>query len=234
MDYRILIMNDVFSFIDDNDHDLRYVYNTTLDTCDDNVDKFTNCTPRNYFEEMVLDPVEIDTSQPNEFWPEHDWFDSEEDDSEDEFRNVAKKWHLSKDDAVKLTHSVNGVNSGGIDKLGRSRSPVLDAFVYCSLTNQGVILLEENKNVIRFNLYNFPMYHRESCKILHKHAPTQLISARIKALNVWFGGYIMEKELKMGYPCLIELRSGSIYKSVRTKFDKIRDSIARQRKLLGM
>jgi len=46
--------------------------------------------------------------------------------------------------------------------LQSSKSPVIDALVYCALTNQGLTLIEAGNTIVRFRMHDFPLYYKKS------------------------------------------------------------------------
>lgn len=71
-------------------------------------------------------------------------------------------------------------------KLESSKSPILDALVYCALKGWGMRLTKNEGDDIRITVDDFQEYYRCSAVICSKEHPTEDQSARIKALRRWF------------------------------------------------
>lgn len=90
-------------------------------------------------------------------------------------------------------------------KLQSSKSPVIDALVYCALTNQGLTLIEAGNTIVRFRMHDFPLYYKKSQGICSKAHPTDDLNSRVKALQRWFPDFPTLKELGRGMPSVFSL-----------------------------
>jgi hypothetical protein len=90
-------------------------------------------------------------------------------------------------------------------KLQSSKSPVIDALVYCALTNQGLTLMEAGNTIVRFRMHDFPLYYKKSQGICSKAHPTDDLNSRVKALQRWFPDFPTLKELGRGMPSIFSL-----------------------------
>lgn len=71
--------------------------------------------------------------------------------------------------------------------LPRSRTPIIDAFVYCALKNIGISLRYNGPNKIKFYVYDCQKCFDSTYAICNKLSPTTKPEARLKALRRWFG-----------------------------------------------
>lgn len=96
---------------------------------------------------------------------------------------------LSPREKPSTTHSETSdlpEDEAGPDKLPASKSPVMEAFVYCALQGWGLHLLKSEGNEITFKVDDFELYCKKSSQICSKQHPTRDREARIKALKRWF------------------------------------------------
>jgi len=71
-------------------------------------------------------------------------------------------------------------------KLSSSKSPVIEAFVFCALQQWGVKLKNVDASGIQFEVTDFDYFYERSNRICSKQRPTEDPSARIKGLRRWF------------------------------------------------
>jgi len=116
-------------------------------------------------------------------------------------------------------------------KLQSSKSPIVDALVYCALKKWGLELLEDKGDNIRFRVFDFHLYYRYSTIICAKQNPTEDMAARIKALRRWFPDFPTKRTGKMDDPFDITVQ---LPNKVDNKPKKIRDIIEKQRRLIGL
>lgn len=90
-------------------------------------------------------------------------------------------------------------------KLQSSKSPVIDALVYCALMKHGISLIEDSPKLVQFRIHDFPQYYQKSKGICSKAHPTDDLNSRVKALQRWFPDFPTLKELHRGQPCTISL-----------------------------
>jgi hypothetical protein len=113
-------------------------------------------------------------------------------------------------------------------KLQSSKSPVIDALVYCALMKQGIQLVEDNAKIVQFRIFNFPLYYQKSKGICSKAHPTDDVNSRVKALQRWFPDFPTLKELGRGLPCTISLSRSKN----NLNFSKMQVILERQKMLL--
>jgi len=116
-------------------------------------------------------------------------------------------------------------------KLQASKSPIMDALVYCALNRWGIELLEENGDNIRFRVLNFQKYYKYSGIICAKQNPTEDIASRIKALKRWFPDFPTKRagNLEDAFEITVQLPNKQ-----DNKPQKLHEIIEKQRKLLGV
>jgi len=116
-------------------------------------------------------------------------------------------------------------------KLQASKSPIMDALVYCALNRWGIELIEENGDTIRFRVLDFQKYYKYSGIICAKQNPTEDIASRIKALKRWFPDFPTKRagNLEEAFEITVQLPSKS-----DNKPQKLHEIIDKQRRLLGL
>jgi hypothetical protein len=90
-------------------------------------------------------------------------------------------------------------------KLPSSKSPIMEALVYCSINKYGIELKELNTttNKILFYVSDFNVYYKQSCSICSKQSPSEDIRARMKALQRWFVTFPAWRELEYPFELLV-------------------------------
>jgi hypothetical protein len=91
-------------------------------------------------------------------------------------------------------------------KLPSSKSPIMEALVYCSINKYGIELKELNttSNRILFYVSDFNVYYKQSCMICSKQSPSEDIRARMKALQRWFVTFPAWRELEYPFELLVK------------------------------
>lgn len=112
-------------------------------------------------------------------------------------------------------------------KLGTSKSPVIEAFIYCALKGWGVHVKTCTRNEVEFTVSDFDRYYSASNRICSKHRPTEDISARIKGLKRWFPDFPARKSQ------ISESFTVSVGKD-KNKLSKIRQILHKNRELAGI
>jgi len=116
-------------------------------------------------------------------------------------------------------------------KLAPSKSPIMDALVFCALNNWGICLVKEEGDDIQFEVNNFKMYYKISSKICAKQNPTEDQASRIKALKRWFPDFPSRRDRShQPKPFLISVSKGS---RKDNKPKKLREIIDRNRHTLA-
>jgi hypothetical protein len=116
-------------------------------------------------------------------------------------------------------------------KLQASKSPIMDALVYCALKRWGIELIEESGDNIRFRVLDFQLYYKYSALICAKQNPTEDKASRIKALKRWFPDFPTKRAGKIDDPFVITVQLAN---KQDNKPKKLRDIIEKQRRLLGV
>eukprot|EP01127_Copromyxa_protea_P003096 TRINITY_DN12969_c0_g1_i1.p1 TRINITY_DN12969_c0_g1~~TRINITY_DN12969_c0_g1_i1.p1 ORF type:complete len:281 (-),score=35.33 TRINITY_DN12969_c0_g1_i1:112-954(-) len=112
-------------------------------------------------------------------------------------------------------------------KLGTSKSPVIEAFVYCALKGWGVQIKRCTRNEVEFIVTDFDYYYNCSNRICSKQRPTEDISARIKGLKRWFPDFPARKAQISG-TFTVSVGKG------HNKIHKIRKIMNKNRELIGI
>lgn len=112
-------------------------------------------------------------------------------------------------------------------KLGTSKSPVIEAFVYCALQGWGVHIKKSTRNEVEFIVTDFDYYYACSNRICSKQRPTEDISARIKGLKRWFPDFPARKAQISG-TFTVSVGKGN------NKIHKIRKIMNKNRELIGI
>jgi len=116
-------------------------------------------------------------------------------------------------------------------KLQASKSPIMDALVYCALNRWGIELLEDKGDSIRFRVFNFQKYYKYSGIICAKQNPTEDMASRIKALKRWFPDFPTKRagNLEDAFEIIVQAPSKQ-----DNKPQKLHEIIEKQRRLLGL
>jgi len=105
-----------------------------------------------------------------------------------------------------------------LEKLPSSKTPVIDAFLYCSICNWGVCLSPGNEGPTIFIINDFNVYWDFSQKICSKPSPTETPIARLKALRRWFADFPGIKKIKA-------VKEGKEPITVKVKPERINDVV---------
>jgi len=116
-------------------------------------------------------------------------------------------------------------------KLQASKSPIIDALVYCALKGWGIELFKCQDEDIQFRLTDFSQYYERSAQICAKQNPTEDEGSRIKALKRWFPDFPTKRERgRIDGSFIITVQKDK--KDNKPK--KMRDIIEKTRHLLGI
>eukprot|EP01130_Rhizamoeba_saxonica_P017161 TRINITY_DN81_c0_g1_i1.p1 TRINITY_DN81_c0_g1~~TRINITY_DN81_c0_g1_i1.p1 ORF type:complete len:545 (-),score=179.63 TRINITY_DN81_c0_g1_i1:52-1686(-) len=113
-------------------------------------------------------------------------------------------------------------------KLPPSKTPVMDAFVFCALCNKGVTIAREGQGTL-FSINDYDDYWNNSRIVCSKRSPTKAEVSRLKSLRRWFMDFPGFKELKA-------VKKGSPPVIVRVqdeRTDKITAMIKKMRQVLS-
>lgn len=87
-----------------------------------------------------------------------------------------------------------------LQKLSLSKSPVLEAVIYCALNKWGIEMLPFGPDKkLSFKVTDFDKFSVYSAKINSKGKPTTDVSSRVKALRRWFDGIPKVKDRKIAF-----------------------------------
>jgi len=102
-------------------------------------------------------------------------------------------------------HNENSNGQSKSFKLPSSKSPIMEALVYCSINKFGIELKEINtaNQKILFLVSDFNLYYKHSCQICSKQSPSEDIRARMKALQRWFVSFPAWRELEFPFELLV-------------------------------
>jgi len=115
-------------------------------------------------------------------------------------------------------------------KLNASKSPIIDALVFCALKGWGIKLLCNKGSDIKFQVMDLDKYYEYSAKICAKQNPTEDQSSRVKALKRWFPDFPSKRD-RVSDSFVITVTKGSKKDNKPQKMHKI---IERNMKLLGI
>jgi len=105
-------------------------------------------------------------------------------------------------------------------KLPTSKSPIMEAMVYCALHKWGIEISHNDKASQRivFKVTDFENYYKLSCSICSKQTPSEDIRSRMKALQRWFTSFPSRKDLGHPFSLTVKLRQ---FRKVREIIDKV-------------
>lgn len=116
----------------------------------------------------------------------------------------------------------------GLPRLEVSKSPIIEALVYCAFSGWGIDLLDDSSDDISFRVWDFTKYYEMSALICSKQRPTEDETSRVKALKRWFPDFPSSRERRRSdTPFIIHVRSSSANdnkpKKLRAIIDKTRE-----------
>jgi len=100
-------------------------------------------------------------------------------------------------------------DSALLQKLSLSKSPVLEAVIYCALNKWGIELITTEDDQVAFKVSDFDLFSSYAAKVNSKTRPTADVSARVKALRRWFDGIPR-----------VKARTGSFIMTIKDAADK--------------
>jgi hypothetical protein len=128
--------------------------------------------------------------------------------------------------AVPNPGSNNG--DGELEKLAISKSPVMEALVFCALKGWGIHLIRNAGPDITFKVDDFELYCKKSQQICSKQHPTSDRQARIKALKRWFPDFPNRRDVPQPTEFYISVAKD------KDKLTKIRKIIEKNKRFLGV
>jgi len=123
--------------------------------------------------------------------------------------NTAHTNNLLAEEYEKLVDSFNQAHEKEKEtqqfKLPSSKSPIMEALVYCSINKYGIELKELNTTTSKISFYvsDFNTYYKHSCSICSKQSPSEDIRARMKALQRWFVTFPAWRELEYPFELVV-------------------------------
>lgn len=117
-------------------------------------------------------------------------------------------------------------------RLDTSKSPILDALIYCALKGWGMRLTKNEGDDIRITVDDFQQYYRCSAVICSKEHPTEDQAARIKALRRWFPDFPAKQDEAITYnqPFEVQVQRPA---SKDNKPRKLREIITRMKAIIA-
>jgi len=112
-------------------------------------------------------------------------------------------------------------------KLPVSKSPVMESMVFCAL-NKWFIHIKENDSRIVFQVADFHGYFRVSSAICSKHAPSDDIRSRMKALQRWFVTFPSKQELHLPFELIVRAKQFKKVKDIIKKMGAIQSPPTRR------
>jgi hypothetical protein len=115
-------------------------------------------------------------------------------------------------------------------KLPSSKSPIMEAMVYCALQKWGIEITHNDKASQRivFKVTDFENYYKLSCSICSKQTPSEDIRSRMKALQRWFISFPSRKDLHQPFNLTVKLRQFRKVREIIDKVTKFNASYAKQ------
>jgi hypothetical protein len=106
-------------------------------------------------------------------------------------------------------------------KLPSSKSPIMEAMVYCAIHKWGIELEHHDKATqqIVFKVLDFEHYYRLSCVICSKQTPSEDIRSRMKALQRWFTSFPSRKDLAQTFSLTVKVRQ---FRKVHDIIEKVK------------
>lgn len=149
------------------------------------------------------------------------------DDDSDDYEDDSMDYNDEREDSFDSPERAHG----RLHRLASSKSPIIEALVFCALKGWGIELLSCNQYDISFRVTNFAEYYRMSARICSKQNPTEDEASRIKALKRWFPDFPTRRGRKdLDGEFVIHVGKGT---SVDNKPRKLRNIIDKTRKLVG-
>lgn len=135
------------------------------------------------------------------------------------------------DDEERDDNFESGQKHHRLRRLASSKSPIIEALVFCALKGWGIQLLTCNQNDISFKVTNFAEYYKMSARICSKQNPTEDEASRIKALKRWFPDFPTRRGRKdLDGEFIIHVGKGT---SNDNKPKKLKCIIDKTKKLIG-
>jgi len=120
--------------------------------------------------------------------------------------------------------------TGGF-KLPASKSPIMEAMVYCALKGWGIDIVRNSRGStgeveVTFQVTDFEYYYRASRSICSKQRPTDDVGSRVKSLRRWFVNFPKKKDRNDNAPFLLDVKP-NIAK-------KVSEIIERNTRMIGL
>jgi len=80
------------------------------------------------------------------------------------------------------------------DKLPPSKTPIIDAIIYCALKGEGISIECRDTSKILFKVTDYEYFYEKQKQVCSKQNPTDDESSRIKTIQKWFKNFPTKKE----------------------------------------
>jgi hypothetical protein len=110
-------------------------------------------------------------------------------------------------------------------KLPASKSPIMEAMVYCAIKKWGIDILEcqdetpNSQAKVVFKILDFEQYYKYSCAICSKQNPTEDIGSRVKSLRRWFVNFPKKRDRRDNPQFTLEVKP-EVSKKVHDMIEK--------------
>jgi len=79
-------------------------------------------------------------------------------------------------------------------KLPPSKTPIIDAIIYCAIKGEGITIESRDQNKILFKVTDYEVFYEKQKQVCSKQNPTDDESSRIKTIQRWFKNFPTKKE----------------------------------------
>jgi len=79
-------------------------------------------------------------------------------------------------------------------KLPPSKTPIIDAIIYCAIKQEGIEIESRDQNQILFKVTDYDTFYEKQKRVCSKQNPTDDESSRIKTIQRWFKNFPTKKE----------------------------------------
>jgi len=96
----------------------------------------------------------------------------------------------------KKRKSMTSTDQTDIDdfKLSPSKTPIIDAIIYCALKEEGITIESRDNTKILFKVTDYEIFYEKQKQVCSKQNPTDDESSRIKTIQRWFKNFPTKKE----------------------------------------
>jgi hypothetical protein len=79
-------------------------------------------------------------------------------------------------------------------KLPPSKTPIIDAIIYCAIKGEGITIESRDQSKILFKVTDYESFYEKQKQVCSKQNPTDDESSRIKTIQRWFKNFPTKKE----------------------------------------